>query len=147
MRDWYDVKFCMNTLFAKIKIAGYGNFHPETRAGQIISMAYAFCGIPILFTIMLEWGFLYFTWLEMFWKWFNQKVFSGSQEALLRKRLEQEKYGFDSKKTRLQNFSMFGYLGPEMNSPILLFQIASSRMSDVVANNFNTRLHPEIQAA
>ncbi|MFH4985006.1 hypothetical protein AB6A40_011715, partial [Gnathostoma spinigerum] len=26
---------------------GYGNFHPNTRAGQIISMAYAFCGIPL----------------------------------------------------------------------------------------------------
>ncbi|VDD85593.1 unnamed protein product [Enterobius vermicularis] len=70
---------------------GYGNFHPETNAGRIVSMVYAFCGIPLVFTIMFEWGFLYFSWLEMFWKWFNQKVFKSSQEALIRRRLEQER--------------------------------------------------------
>lgn len=70
---------------------GYGNFHPETKAGRILTMIYAFCGIPLVFTIMLEWGFLYFTWLEMFWRWFNSKVLVNSQEALLRRRLEQER--------------------------------------------------------
>uniref|UniRef100_A0A0N5ARB1 Ion_trans_2 domain-containing protein n=1 Tax=Syphacia muris TaxID=451379 RepID=A0A0N5ARB1_9BILA len=70
---------------------GYGNFHPETNAGRIVSMVYAFCGIPLVFTIMFEWGFLYFSWLEIFWRWFNQKVFVRSQEALIRRRLEQER--------------------------------------------------------
>ncbi|VBB32112.1 unnamed protein product, partial [Acanthocheilonema viteae] len=70
---------------------GYGNFHPATRAGRIISMIYAFCGIPLVFTILLEWGFLYYTWLDMFWKWFNLKLCSNSMKKHHSKRLEKEK--------------------------------------------------------
>ncbi|VDN60139.1 unnamed protein product [Dracunculus medinensis] len=71
---------------------GYGNFHPKTQAGQILSMIYAFCGIPLVFTILLEWGFLYFTWIEIFWKWFNCKFCSGSMEAHLKRRINKEKF-------------------------------------------------------
>uniref|UniRef100_A0A0R3RUT7 Ion_trans_2 domain-containing protein n=1 Tax=Elaeophora elaphi TaxID=1147741 RepID=A0A0R3RUT7_9BILA len=70
---------------------GYGNFHPVTSAGRIISMIYAFCGIPLVFTILLEWGFLYYTWLDMFWKWFNSKLCSSSITKHHKRRLEQEK--------------------------------------------------------
>ncbi|KHN74424.1 TWiK family of potassium channels protein 18 [Toxocara canis] len=70
---------------------GYGNFFPKTQAGQIFSMMYAFCGIPLVFTILLEWGFLYFTWIEIFWKWFNQKLCFNSMEAHLRRRIAKER--------------------------------------------------------
>ncbi|EFO24826.1 hypothetical protein LOAG_03655 [Loa loa] len=70
---------------------GYGNFHPVTPAGRIISMIYAFCGIPLVFTILLEWGFLYYTWLDMFWKWFNVKLCSNAMKKHHKKRLEKEK--------------------------------------------------------
>uniref|UniRef100_A0A915PP91 Potassium channel domain-containing protein n=1 Tax=Setaria digitata TaxID=48799 RepID=A0A915PP91_9BILA len=70
---------------------GYGNFHPVTRAGRIISMIYAFCGIPLVFTILLEWGFLYYTWLDMFWKWFNLKLCSSSMDKHQKRRLEKER--------------------------------------------------------
>ncbi|PIO59395.1 Ion channel, partial [Teladorsagia circumcincta] len=43
---------------------GYGNFFPRTTSGRIMSMLYAFFGIPLVFTILCEWGFLYFTWIE-----------------------------------------------------------------------------------
>uniref|UniRef100_A0A915B704 Potassium channel domain-containing protein n=2 Tax=Parascaris TaxID=6254 RepID=A0A915B704_PARUN len=70
---------------------GYGNFFPKTQAGQIFSMVYAFCGIPLVFTILLEWGFLYFIWIEIFWKWFNQKLCFNSMEAHLKKRIAKER--------------------------------------------------------
>ncbi|VDN08099.1 unnamed protein product [Thelazia callipaeda] len=70
---------------------GYGNFHPETPAGRIISMIYAFCGIPLVFTILLEWGFLYYTWLDMFWKWFNVKFCASAMQKHLKRRLAKEK--------------------------------------------------------
>ncbi|VDK81941.1 unnamed protein product [Litomosoides sigmodontis] len=70
---------------------GYGNFHPATSAGRIISMIYAFCGIPLVFTILLEWGFLYYTWLDIFWKWFNLKLCSNSMKKHRKRRLEKEK--------------------------------------------------------
>ncbi|VDL66526.1 unnamed protein product [Nippostrongylus brasiliensis] len=52
---------------------GYGNFFPRTTSGRIISMLYAFFGIPLVFTILCEWGFLYFTWIEYGWNWVNEK--------------------------------------------------------------------------
>ncbi|VDN93307.1 unnamed protein product [Brugia pahangi] len=70
---------------------GYGNFFPVTPAGRIISMIYAFCGIPLVFTILLEWGFLYYTWLDMFWKWFNVKLCSSAMKKHHKKRLAKEK--------------------------------------------------------
>ncbi|KHJ79772.1 Ion channel [Oesophagostomum dentatum] len=48
---------------------GYGNFFPRTTAGRIVSMLYAIFGIPLVFTILCEWGFLYFTWIEYGWNW------------------------------------------------------------------------------
>ncbi|MCP9259722.1 Ion channel [Dirofilaria immitis] len=72
-------------------IEGYGNFHPATNAGRIISMIYAFCGIPLVFTILLEWGFLYYTWLDMFWKWFNIKFCTNAMKKHQKRRLEKEK--------------------------------------------------------
>ncbi|MFH4982783.1 hypothetical protein AB6A40_009492 [Gnathostoma spinigerum] len=55
-------------------------------------MAYAFCGIPLVFTILLEWGFLYFTWIEIFWKWVNGQFFHSSMQAHLQRRLKKEKF-------------------------------------------------------
>ncbi|CAJ0582009.1 unnamed protein product, partial [Mesorhabditis spiculigera] len=52
---------------------GYGNYFPQTTTGRIVSMLYAFVGIPLVFTILLDWGFLYFTWIEYFWNHMNQK--------------------------------------------------------------------------
>uniref|UniRef100_A0A0K0CUX3 Ion_trans_2 domain-containing protein n=1 Tax=Angiostrongylus cantonensis TaxID=6313 RepID=A0A0K0CUX3_ANGCA len=33
---------------------GYGNFYPRTNSGRIISMLYAFFGIPLVFTILCD---------------------------------------------------------------------------------------------
>ena len=59
--------------FSNQYFLGYGNFHPKTTSGRIVSMLYAFIGIPLVFTILLEWGFLYFTWIEYGWNWMNQR--------------------------------------------------------------------------
>lgn len=55
-------------------------------------MIYAFCGIPLVFTILLEWGFLYYSWLDYFWKWFNIKFCANAMEQHLKRRLAKEKY-------------------------------------------------------
>lgn len=54
-------------------LSGYGNFFPRTTSGRIVSMLYAFFGIPLVFTILCEWGFLYFTWIEYGWNWVNER--------------------------------------------------------------------------
>ncbi|EYC31974.1 hypothetical protein Y032_0003g1337 [Ancylostoma ceylanicum] len=65
---------------------GYGNFFPRTTAGRIVSMLYAFFGIPLVFTILCEWGFLYFTWIEYGWNWVNERFCQKSLQRQVEKR-------------------------------------------------------------
>ncbi|KHJ79063.1 Ion channel [Oesophagostomum dentatum] len=65
---------------------GYGNFFPRTTAGRIVSMLYAIFGIPLVFTILCEWGFLYFTWIEYGWNWVNERFCQKSLQRQVEKR-------------------------------------------------------------
>ncbi|CAJ0589962.1 unnamed protein product [Cylicocyclus nassatus] len=65
---------------------GYGNFFPHTTAGRIVSMLYAIVGIPLVFTILCEWGFLYFTWIEYGWNWVNERWCQKSLQRQVEKR-------------------------------------------------------------
>ncbi|CAJ0929399.1 unnamed protein product, partial [Mesorhabditis belari] len=70
---------------------GYGNYYPRTTAGRIVSMIYAFVGIPLVFTILLDWGFLYFTWIEYFWNHMNQKLCQSQMAKEKEKKLRNER--------------------------------------------------------
>ncbi|CAI4231339.1 unnamed protein product [Auanema sp. JU1783] len=70
---------------------GYGNFHPKTNTGRIVSMLYASVGIPLVFTILLEWGFLYFTWIEYGWNWLSEKFCQKSLQRQVEKRYLRER--------------------------------------------------------
>ncbi|PIO72645.1 Low-density lipoprotein receptor domain class A [Teladorsagia circumcincta] len=70
---------------------GYGNFFPRTTSGRIMSMLYAFFGIPLVFTILCEWGFLYFTWIEYGWNWVNEKFCQKSLQRQVEKRYLRER--------------------------------------------------------
>uniref|UniRef100_A0A8R1E5K1 Potassium channel domain-containing protein n=1 Tax=Caenorhabditis japonica TaxID=281687 RepID=A0A8R1E5K1_CAEJA len=70
---------------------GYGNFHPETKSGRIISMLYACIGIPLVFTILLDWGFLYFTWIEYAWNRFNENFCQKSLQRDMQRRIRRER--------------------------------------------------------
>lgn len=70
---------------------GYGNFHPLTRSGRIISMMYACVGIPLVFTILLDWGFLYFTWIEYGWNRFNENFCQKSLQRDMQRRIRRER--------------------------------------------------------
>nr|CDJ89228.1 Ion transport 2 domain containing protein [Haemonchus contortus] len=70
---------------------GYGNFFPRTTSGRIMSMLYAFFGIPLVFTILCEWGFLYFTWIEYGWNWVNEKFCQKSLQRQVEKRYMRER--------------------------------------------------------
>lgn len=70
---------------------GYGNFFPRTTSGRIISMLYAFFGIPLVFTILCEWGFLYFTWIEYGWNWVNERFCQKSLQRQVEKRYHRER--------------------------------------------------------
>ncbi|KAE9413678.1 hypothetical protein Angca_004569, partial [Angiostrongylus cantonensis] len=70
---------------------GYGNFYPRTNSGRIISMLYAFFGIPLVFTILCEWGFLYFTWIEYGWNWVSEKFCQKSLQRQMEKRYQRER--------------------------------------------------------
>ncbi|CAL2044679.1 hypothetical protein CAEBREN_32638 [Caenorhabditis brenneri] len=70
---------------------GYGNFHPLTKSGRIISMMYACVGIPLVFTILLDWGFLYFTWIEYAWNRFNENFCQKSLQRDMQRRIRRER--------------------------------------------------------
>nr|AAC32865.1 putative potassium channel subunit n2P24 [Caenorhabditis elegans] len=70
---------------------GYGNFHPLTKSGRIISMMYACIGIPLVFTILLDWGFLYFTWIEYGWNRFNENFCQKSLQRDMQRRIRRER--------------------------------------------------------
>ncbi|CAB3396948.1 unnamed protein product [Caenorhabditis bovis] len=70
---------------------GYGNFHPETKSGRIISMLYACVGIPLVFTILLDWGFLYFGWIEYAWNRFNENFCQKSLQREMQRRVKRER--------------------------------------------------------
>ena len=87
----------------KEDLAGYGDFHPSTTAGRIMSMMYAAVGIPLVFTILTDWGesferrdssgFLYFTWIEAGWNWLNSTLFESKAKKDLERRRERERCG------------------------------------------------------
>ncbi|PAV61458.1 hypothetical protein WR25_11310 [Diploscapter pachys] len=70
---------------------GYGNFFPATTSGRIISMIYAIVGIPLIFTILFDWGFLYFTWIEYGWNWMNERFCQKSLQRQAQKRYFRER--------------------------------------------------------
>ncbi|CAD6186684.1 unnamed protein product [Caenorhabditis auriculariae] len=70
---------------------GYGDFHPETESGRIVSMLYASIGIPLVFTILLDWGFLYFTWIEYGWNRLNEQFCQKSLQRGMDRKIRREK--------------------------------------------------------
>ncbi|GMT11224.1 hypothetical protein PFISCL1PPCAC_2521 [Pristionchus fissidentatus] len=71
---------------------GYGNFAARTVAGRIISMMYAFVGIPLVFWILLEWGFLYFTFIEYGWKRFIEMFCQSQMKAEIERKKKRERF-------------------------------------------------------
>ncbi|VDM73563.1 unnamed protein product [Strongylus vulgaris] len=55
-------------------------------------MLYAIIGIPLVFTILCEWGFLYFTWIEYGWNWVNERFCQKSLQRQVEKRHLRERY-------------------------------------------------------
>ncbi|GMS80220.1 hypothetical protein PENTCL1PPCAC_2395 [Pristionchus entomophagus] len=71
---------------------GYGNFAAKTMAGRIISMLYAFIGIPLVFWILLEWGFLYFTFIEYGWKRLIEIFCQSQMKAEMERKKKRERF-------------------------------------------------------
>ncbi|KAH7731300.1 S-phase kinase-associated protein 1A [Aphelenchoides avenae] len=81
--DMWGALFYVGTIFTTI---GYGNIRPATTMGRVLTIVYAFIGIPLVLAILSQFGKLLTTWTSDLWIKYRQRVKFAKVRALKGKR-------------------------------------------------------------